>query len=119
MRKGQMYERTYDVNFAKLKPLYSFLLLLPVMITALFWACVSLAQTGESSHAQYTVASVYWNRVARRLVSNDFLDPVSASRTYAYLGIAQNDAAAAAEAAAKETRVPTIRSGINYSCRCD
>jgi membrane-associated phospholipid phosphatase len=89
------------MKVTKLKAPHSFLALLPIMITCLFWTCVSTAQTGASSDTQYTVASVYWNDVARSLVSKNDLDPLSASRTYAFLSIAQNDAAAAA---AKEDR---------------
>jgi PAP2 superfamily len=75
--------------------------LLPVIITAFFWTCVSQAQTGESPDTPYTGACVYWNRVARSLVSNSAVDPVSASRIYAFLSIAQHDAAAAS---ARENR---------------
>jgi membrane-associated phospholipid phosphatase len=91
-----MYERTYDGNVPNSKSLHLFLILLSIIITISFWTSVCLAQTGARSDPQYTVSSVYWNRVARNLVSEIALDPVNASRIYAFLSIAQHDAAAAA-----------------------
>ena len=54
----------------------------------------SLAQTGDEGSDKHVQASVYWNKTARDLVAANKLDPVTASKVYAFLSIAQNDAIA-------------------------
>jgi membrane-associated phospholipid phosphatase len=66
-----------------------------ILITTGALPCDPLGAT--RSEAQSTPASTYWNAVARDLVRTDELDPVSASRAYAFVSIAQNDAVAAAQ----------------------
>jgi membrane-associated phospholipid phosphatase len=71
-----------------------------VLVTSTGLPCDSLAQINPgSSAAPYGQTSVYWNEVARDLVGIEKLDPVSASRVYAFLSIAQNDAVATAQGA--------------------
>jgi membrane-associated phospholipid phosphatase len=71
-----------------------------VLVTSTGLPCDSLAQINPgSSAAPYGQTSVYWNKVARDLVGIEKLDPVSASRVYAFLSIAQNDAVATAQGA--------------------
>jgi PAP2 superfamily len=50
------------------------------------------------SEGQDIRTSTYWNAVARDLVRTNGVDPVSASRVYAFVSIAQNDAVATAQA---------------------
>jgi hypothetical protein len=80
------------------------------MQTRSWYSCVSLilvtiaALPGASlcagrSDAQDIPTSTSWNAVARDLVRTHGLDPVSASRVYAFMSIAQNDAFAAAQEA--------------------
>jgi hypothetical protein len=79
------------------------------MQTRYWYFCLSLILTtaalpcdvpgASRSEAQYTPTSAYWNAVARELVRTNALDPVNASRVYAFVSIAQNDAAAAAREA--------------------
>jgi len=69
-----------------------------IILTGLAYLRDSLGRTGPSRReAQYDRASVYWNEVARNLVSRNSFDPVSASRVYAFLSIAQNDTVAHTE----------------------
>jgi membrane-associated phospholipid phosphatase len=72
----------------------SYAVLLSVITTALLCASMILAEARESSNARFIYVN-YWNRVARSLVSDNAFDPVSASRIYAFLSIAQHDALAA------------------------
>jgi membrane-associated phospholipid phosphatase len=74
-------------------------------ITVFLCPCDSLARGGISSDAQYGLATVDWNMIARNLVSSNGLDPVSASRVYAYLSLAQNDAIAKVEEAERQESV--------------
>jgi hypothetical protein len=77
--------------------------------TAFLCSRDSLAQTGQSSsEAQYGLATVDWNIIARNLVSSNALDPVSASRVYALLSIAQNDAVAKVEEAERQKSVGSL-----------
>ena len=71
-----------------------------ILVTSTALPCESLAQMDQGrSAAPYGPTSVYWNEVARDLVGMEKLDPVSASRVYAFLSIAQNDAVATAQEA--------------------
>ena len=69
-----------------------------LILIALAFPRDSLGQSaGSRAEAELNLASVYWNGVARNLVSSNSLDPVSASRVYAFLSIAQNDTVAETE----------------------
>jgi hypothetical protein len=83
------------------------------------WSCLSLIlvaigalpcdSLGASRpEARDTRTSTYWNAVARDLVRTNGLDPVSASRIYAFVSIAQNDAVATAQAEGEGSDQPAV-----------
>jgi hypothetical protein len=80
-----------------MKGRYRYVCLSLILATIGALPCNALA--AGRSEVQYTPTSAYWNAVARDLVRSNRLDPVSASRIYAFVSIAQNDAFAAAQEA--------------------
>jgi hypothetical protein len=76
---------------------YGYICLSVILATIGALPCNALA--ASRSEVPSTPTSAYWNAVARDLVRTNRLDPVSASRVYAFVSIAQNDAFAAAQEA--------------------
>jgi hypothetical protein len=67
-----------------------------ILVTIAALSCDALG--AGRPEARDSPTSTYWNAVARDLVRTNALDPVSASRVYAFVSIAQNDAVATAQA---------------------
>jgi hypothetical protein len=98
-----MRDRARSVCTVRIRRWYLCITLILATITFFLCPRGSLAQPGgSSSEAQYGLATVDWNMIARNLVSSNALDPVSASRVYALLSIAQNDAVAKVEEAERQ-----------------
>jgi membrane-associated phospholipid phosphatase len=101
-----MPDQAHNVSTVQIRRWYLCITLILTTIITFLCPRDSLAQTGESSSdARYGLATVDWNMIARNLVSSNALDPVSASRVYALLSIAQNDAVVKVEEAERQGSV--------------